>query len=1053
MLREWWLSLSAHLLDHGLLQPAVFHHGLLEPGDTAPCAYNPSATRFQAVHPMRGGPQRSCARARPVPSPLVRAVLFCLALLPLQAAAATTPLRLESWTTESGLPQNSINDILQTRDGYLWLATFGGLVRFDGVRFAIFDRSTAGIESQRITALHQDRKGVLWAATEDGMLIQYDGGRFTTYSSRDGLPHAGALRIEEDDEGSLWVTWIGLVTRFDGQRFETLGPGHFGHRVAVPPPARYFDAWWTQDPDGLHVLVRGRVQTFSNRLVGPGVRRVTPDWRGNLWIVTTEAGVIKASGDRLQRLTTRDGLPTDHPDGPFSEGHDGDVWLQDGGLLYRVTQGQAEPVRLPGVPIFGWRSFYVDDEGSTWLGSTATGLHRVTNATVTVHSGTSTLTLLGAYSILQDRTGAIWLNSSGGLKRYANGRWTGLSSPRIVEPDAVRSIYEDRAGRVWVGTSSAVGFIEGGRYRRYAEDSPLLNDWISAILEDRSGAFWFAGGSGLVRSVGGQLTKYTSRHGLSHDRVISLFEDRSGVLWIGTFQGLTRFEAGRFRTYREADGFVGNAVRAFHEDADGVLWVGTYDGGLYRLANGRLTRFTRKEGLHDNGVFQILEDAKGFFWMGSNRGIVRVSRQELNDVAAGKRTAVAALAFGPADGLSSVEVNGGAQPSGLVAADGTLWFPTMGGVAVIDPARFEVRSKPPPAIIEEFRLDGQPIGFDEGVRFAAGRAFEVGFTAPSFVKPAHVRFRYRVVGLDDRWTDTGDRRSVGFHGLGPGSYRFEVMAASHDGVWNTTAAHLPIVVVPPFWRSWWFTALMLTAAVSLAFAGHHRRVRQLRRLHALQEGFSRQLIDSQERERRRVSNEMHDSLGQHLAIIRTSARAGHAMVMDRAAVEEAFDGIAALAEQVNAEMTEIAYAVRPHQLDTIGLSKTIEAMVRKVGRACNIQLSAEVDVIDHALPEAAHIHVFRIVQEAVSNIVKHSAATRGRIAVSLGPRALDITVQDDGRGFSGDAPDAAGPRVHGAGLAGIRERARILGGHVDIQSSARGTNLTVTLPLDEAAHG
>jgi len=1006
---------------------------------------------------MRGGPERSCARARPVPSRLVRAVVLCLTLLPLPAVAAvatTSPPRLESWTTENGLPQNSINDVLQTRDGYLWLATFGGLVRFDGIRFVIFDRSTPGIESQRITVLHQDRKGVLWAATEDGMLIRYDAGRFTTYSTTDGLPHAGAVRIEEDDEGCLWVTWIGRITRFDGQRFETLGPDYFANRVAVPPPARYYDAWWAQDSNGLHVLVKGRVQTFSNRLVGPGVKRVTPDWRGNLWIVNGDAGVIRASGDRLRRFTTRDGLPTDRPDGPFSEGRDDEVWLQDGGVLYRVKHGQAEPVRLPGAPIFGWKSFYVDDEGSTWLGSTATGLHRVIDATITVHSGTGALTLMGAYSILEDRTGAIWLNNSGGLKRYSKGRWTALSSPRIVEPDAVRSIYEDRAGRLWVGTSSAVGFINRGRYRRYAEDSPFLNDSISAILEDRSGALWFAASSGLVRSVDGHLTKYTSRDGLSHDRVISLFEDRAGVLWIGTFRGLTRFEGGRFRTYREADGFVGNAVRAFHEDADGFLWVGTYDGGLYRIANGRLTRFTRNEGLHDNGVFQILEDPRGFFWMGSNRGIARVSRQELNDVAEGRRNAVTAVAFGPADGLSSVEVNGGAQPSGLVASDGRLWFPTMGGVAVIDPARFQFRSKPPPAVIEEFRLDGEPVDFAGGVRLAGGRAFEVRFTAPSFVKPAQVRFRYRVLGLDERWTDAGDRRSISFHGIGPGSYRFEIMAASHDGVWNTTGPHVQIVVVPPFWRTWWFIGLMLTAAASLAFAGHHRRVLQLRKLHLLQEGFSQQLIDSQERERRRVSNEMHDSLGQHLAIIRKSARAGHAMVMDRAAVEEAFDEIAALAEQVNAELTEIAYAVRPHQLDTIGLSKTIETMVRKVGKACDIRLSAEVDFIDHAFPEAAHIHVFRIVQEAVSNIVKHSAATRARVAVSRRPGSVEITVQDDGRGFSGDARDAAGPGgMHGAGLAGIRERARILGGRVDIQSSARsGTTLTVTVPIEGAAH-
>jgi signal transduction histidine kinase/ligand-binding sensor domain-containing protein len=987
-------------------------------------------------------------RVRSVP-----ALVVCLTLLTALAPPVCAQNRFDSWNTENGLPQNSVNDILQTRDGYLWLATFGGLVRFDGIRFAIFDRSTPGIESQRLTALHQDRNGVLWAASEDGMLVQYDGNRFTTYSSRDGLPPVSAVRIEEDEEGCLWVTWRDRITRFDGRRFETLGPDHFAKGLAVPPPAHYYDAWWAQDVDGLHVLVKGGVRTFSNHLVGPGVRRVTPDWRGNVWIVTRDAGVIRASGDRLRRFTTRDGLPTDHPDGLIAEGRDDDVWVMDRGVVYRARYGKADLVRLPGAPIFGWRSFYVDDEGSTWLGSTATGLHRVIDATITVHSETDAFSLKAAYSILEDRTGAILLNA-GGLKRYSKGRWTALSSPRIVEPDAVRSIYEDKAGRVWVGTSSAVGFIDRGRYQRYAEDSPFLNDWIAAILEDRSGAFWFAAGSGLVRSAEGRLTKFTTRDGLSHDRVISLFEDRSGVLWIGTFRGLTRLEAGRFRTYRESDGFIGNAVRAFHEDADGFLWVGTYDGGLYRLANGRLTRFTRTEGLHDNGVFQILEDGNGFFWMGSNRGISRVSRKELNDVAEGRRRSVMAVALGPADGLSSVEVNGGAQPSGLVASDGRLWFPTMGGAAVINPAVFEVRSKPPPALIEEFRLNGEPVEFAGGVRFSAGGAFEIRYTAPSFVKPLQVRFRYRVLGLGDGWTDAGDRRSISFHGLAPGSYRFEVRAASHDGVWNTTGPHVEIVVVPPFWRTWWFLGLAFAGAIALAFGGHVHRVRRLQAQHALQEQFSQRLIDAQERERRRVSSEMHDSLGQHVALIKRTARSGLAIAADGPAAEAAFDEIAALAEAVNAEMTEIAYAVRPHQLDTIGLSRTIETMVTKVGRACDLQLEADVMLIDDRFPEASHIHIFRIVQEAVSNIVKHSQATSGRVAISRNGRSVEITVQDNGIGFGPDEIESARSASHGAGLVGIRERARILGGRVEIRSRVpRGTTITVTLPLEGATHG
>ena len=340
-------------------------------------------------------------------------------------------------------------------------------------------------------------------------------------------------------------------------------------------------------------------------------------------------------------------------------------------------------------------------------GNDCDGSASVVDPTITVYAERDGLTLHGAYPILQDRTGAIWVGN-GGLTRYANGHWTSQWPAHCHPEGVVTSIYGDKSDKLWVGTNNGTGYFERGRYAPYPDRSGFLKGRIPAMLEDRSGAFWFATGSGLVKSADGHLTRYTTADGLAHDRITALFEDRGGVLWVGTFQGLTRLEAGRFTTYREGDGFIGNEVRALHQDGDGFLWVGTYDGGLYRLANERLTRFTRNDGLHDNGVFQILEDGAGYFWMGSNRGISRVSRRELNDLADGRRRTVTAVAFGPADGLARVEVNGGPQPSGLAAADGTLWFPTMGGVAVLNPASFGGRAPPPPAIIEEFRLNGDP---------------------------------------------------------------------------------------------------------------------------------------------------------------------------------------------------------------------------------------------------------------------------------------------------------------------------------------------------------
>ena len=598
---------------------------------------------------------------------LVVAIGGCLAILTTLASHAAAQQQFDSWTTENGLPQNSVNDILQTRDGYLWLATFGGLVRFDGVRFVVFDRSTQGVESQRVRALLEDRHGTLWAATEDGMLIRYRNGGFTTYTRKDGLPHAAAVRIEEDDEGNLWVTWVGSLTKYDGQHFLNVGSDHFANRVAAPPETRYIDAWWSQDSTGLHVLNKGRVRTYSVRgdLLGADVTGINSDRRGNLWIRSGSAGVIKASNGRLERYTTREGLPSNHPDGRFYEGSEGDIWFLDyPTTLYRIRNGKHELIKLPGAPLSGLRSFYVDREGSTWLGTTATGLHRLREPTITVYTERDGLSLKNVYSILEDSTGAIWIGN-GGLKRYANGHVTSHWSAEGVSSDHVTCTYEDKSGRLWVGTSGGLTYFGSGHFRRYDDPSGFLKGSVSAIHEDRSGTFWFGTDLGLVKSTGGGFTRYTTNDGLSHDRITTLFEDRTGALWIGTFQGLTRLKDGAFTAYTEHDGFIGNAVRAFHEDNDGILWIGTYDGGLYRLAQGRLTRYTRNDGLHDNGVFQILEDDDGYFWMGSNRGISRVSRRELNEFAEARRRSITSVVFGPKDGLASVEVNGGCQPSGL----------------------------------------------------------------------------------------------------------------------------------------------------------------------------------------------------------------------------------------------------------------------------------------------------------------------------------------------------------------------------------------------------
>ena len=288
------------------------------------------------------------------------------------------------------------------------------------------------------------------------------------------------------------------------------------------------------------------------------------------------------------------------------------------------------------------------------------------------------------------------------------------------------------------------------------------------------------------------------------DDVKIIHESVDGTLWIGTYGGLSRFKDNVFTSFTANDGLASNQVRSIYEDAENVLWIGSYDGGLTRLKDGKFTRYTSNDGLFNDGVFQILEDERGNLWMSSNRGIYRVAKQQLNDFAEGKISRVESIALGKADGLLETECNGGQQPAGTKTRDGKLWFPTQHGVAVIDPK--EIKSNPfaPPVIIESIKIDNELLESQQStIKIAPGKNnLEIAYTGLSFVKSEFVKFRYRLAGQDADWVEAGNRRTAYYSYLPPGDYKFQVVVANADGVWNTEGATIGIVVEPPFYRTW-----------------------------------------------------------------------------------------------------------------------------------------------------------------------------------------------------------------------------------------------------------
>jgi signal transduction histidine kinase len=430
----------------------------------------------------------------------------------------------------------------------------------------------------------------------------------------------------------------------------------------------------------------------------------------------------------------------------------------------------------------------------------------------------------------------------------------------------------------------------------------------------------------------------------------------------------------------------------------------------------------------------------------------------LNDFAEGKIKTLTSLAYNKGDGMANAECNGGRWPAGVRTRDGKLWFPTMEGVAMIDPATVRANPQPPPVVIEAMKINNEAVPPEtwqsairnhppEGaaIRIEPGQDnFEIEYTALSFINSGRLKFRYKLEGLDEDWIEAGTRRTAYFSRVPPGRYTFKVIAANSDGVWNTEGQSLRITVLPPFYRTWWFLTLAALLVGGAVFGAYEYRVRQLKQRQAAQQAFARQLLESQEQERKRIAAELHDSLGQNLLVIKNRATLQALTLPDQQARTQFTEFSDAVAQTLE-EVRSISYDLRPSHLDQLGLRTALVAMIEKVAASSQVQFTHEIDELEGVFTPGDEILLYRIVQECLNNILKHSGATRAEINLKINDRQFALTVRDNGRGF---APDGNSLGRAGLGLPGIAERARILGGAHTIHSTpGQGTTVLVRIEL------
>ena len=749
---------------------------------------------------------------------------------------AVTQYVHDSWETEAGLPQDSVLAVAQTPDGYLWLGTEEGLVRFDGVRFSVFDKNnTPEIGANVIQALLVDHEGSLWIGSNGGGLIRYKEGRFAAYNTRDGLSNDAVLSLYEDAQGVLWIgTDGGGLDDLKAGRFQT-----YTTRSGLLSDAVFALAGdgrgqlWIGTHNGLNLMKDGHISSFTveNGLPNNYVHSLCVGREGALWIGTDGGGLARLQDGRISAYTTRDGLSSNDILATFQDA-DGSLWLGTAGGLNRFRDGRFTVYNTKlGLTNDEVVCIYQDRERSLWIGTAGGGLNRLRDGPVTAYTSQQGLSNDVVLPVFEDREGALWLGTNGGgLNRFKDGRFTTYTSKNGLSDDRVFSIGETTDGSLWVGTRKGLSQLRHGQFANYTAKSGLPNAAVMSIFEDHSGSLWLGTRGGLTQLNQGRFTTYTTRDGLSSDDVRPITEDNQGALWIGTIGGgLNRFENGKFTVYTTRSGLASDVVLALYCDPQGTLWVGTGGGGLQRLRNGRFTTYSTHNGLFDDTVFEILEDNVGHLWMSSNKGVFRVNKKDLEKIADGESHSLASTSYGLAEGMKTKECNGGFQPAGARTRDGRLWFATIKGVIAINPATLKENLSQPTLVIEQTVVDKKVFEGVAQVHAAPGKGqLEIHYTAPSFISPERVRFRFKLDGFDKEWVEAGSRRVAYYTNIAPGTYHFRVIASNSDGLWNLDGASIAINLMPHFYQTTWF---FLLCALAVGFGGvlaYQLRMRHVR---------------------------------------------------------------------------------------------------------------------------------------------------------------------------------------------------------------------------------
>ena len=977
-------------------------------------------------------------------------VLLLACLLTLSGhAISTAAIRLppgtpgygvDSWREAEGLPQSRIRAILQTHDGYIWLGTDNGVVRFNGSTFTSFTVETGSLKDNEVWALCEDNEHALWIGTYGGGVTRYKDGGFQTFTRANGLPDDVVTHIEKDSSGDLWISTPDGLSRYSRGNFSSYGMADrssFGPMCVGSAGPVYIAT-----ASRVLQFADGRFQTMTGvvREGDSAIEQLLCAHDGSLWIGFGNSVIRQWKDGRLTDYAPK------HTAAPqvtlLYEDPSGGIWAAYGERLHQLRDGRFETVLLEdGKTDLGIvYSMTVDSEGGIWAGLQSGGMVRLrVNRISTIASGEG-LPNDSARAVYQDQHGAIWVGTASGFGKYADGAlipYTEVNGHRL---GAVRSFAEDAQGRLWVAAGKDLLVMQNGRL------SPFPG-WdghseIEVVYRDVRDGMWVGtDGDGLYHLDNGKgssvFRNFRDRDGLPGNRIRALIEDRNGALWFSVFgSGVVRYSGGVFTSYDAASGLAGTRVTAIHQDEEGALWFATRRG-LTRLKGGKFFSYRSESGMLTNFVYSILDDGKGNFWFSCAQGLFKVGKAELRDYADGRIRKITSVSYGVRDGMKTRAFNVGNQPAAWKTSDGILLFSSMKGVVMVDPDRLAPGNYVPPVYVESVSINKQklPPNSQPRLPLGAGEA-EINYTALSYTDPEKLRFRYMLEGVDTDWVDAGSRRFAYYANLPPGNFRFHVIAGNVDGPWNRQGAVFAFYLTPHYYQTKPFWAAVASGLLLLAWVFY--------RLHMLELKARYSAVLA---ERNRISQDIHDTFAQNLAGIALQL---DSMTMQLeeipAGLRESIDEACNLTRYSLAEARRTVTDLRSDELERAELPAALpEIATRLVGTAA-VETSIQVTGTPHRLNAVTEKNLLRIFQEAMANALKHSQAETIRIELKYGPEGLALRVKDNGRGFNAERTISLG--IGHYGLTGMRERAERIGGCLTLTSApGEGTELLVVVPF------